>query len=346
MKFIFVIQGEGRGHFTQAIALWQQLHQEGHSLEKVLIGGSPFRNIPEYVKEAFPCEIIPFASPNFIASATRTRILTSIIYNLAVSGRYFKSISLIANILQRTSADKVINFYEPLCGLAYRQHTINQPMICIAHQYMFLHPQYRFPAKFAFRKLMLQRLTRLTCCHADAMIGLSLKPLPDCPQQKLYTAPPFLNTSRQQPTPSSPPYLLCYLLNAGYFKQIEKQDIPIDIHIFTDHKIVSKNARITTYLLDNHAFAEQMTMAEGIMSTAGFETIAEAMYLHKPVWMVPANFEQKCNAHEAQECGAGWHDKHFKVTTFVNRKKTYVPSPVFKQWVDEQADKILHILTR
>ena len=32
MKVIFVVQGEGRGHLTQALALKQQLLREGHEV--------------------------------------------------------------------------------------------------------------------------------------------------------------------------------------------------------------------------------------------------------------------------------------------------------------------------
>lgn len=38
MKVIFVIQGEGRGHLTQALALKQMLLHEGHEVVKVFSG--------------------------------------------------------------------------------------------------------------------------------------------------------------------------------------------------------------------------------------------------------------------------------------------------------------------
>jgi UDP:flavonoid glycosyltransferase YjiC (YdhE family) len=41
MKVLFVIQGEGRGHLTQALSLKQMLHNEGHEVVGVLVGKSP-----------------------------------------------------------------------------------------------------------------------------------------------------------------------------------------------------------------------------------------------------------------------------------------------------------------
>ena len=38
MRFLFIIQGEGRGHFTQALALQQILQQKGDTLCAVIVG--------------------------------------------------------------------------------------------------------------------------------------------------------------------------------------------------------------------------------------------------------------------------------------------------------------------
>lgn len=41
------------------------------------------------------------------------------------------------------------------------------------------------------------------------------------------------------------------------------------------------------------------------LTTAGFESVCEALYLGKPVLMVPVHVEQECNAWDAQKVGAG-----------------------------------------
>ena len=40
-------------------------------------------------------------------------------------------------------------------------------------------------------------------------------------------------------------------------------------------------------------------------TTAGLNLFGEAMYLGKPVLMVPAHIEQDCNVHDAAMAGAG-----------------------------------------
>ena len=48
MKILFIIQGEGRGHLTQALSLRQKLMAEGHEIVGVLVGKSPARRLPDF----------------------------------------------------------------------------------------------------------------------------------------------------------------------------------------------------------------------------------------------------------------------------------------------------------
>ena len=48
MKYLFIVQGEGRGHLTQAISLSQMLRRHGHEVVEVLVGKSSNREIPAF----------------------------------------------------------------------------------------------------------------------------------------------------------------------------------------------------------------------------------------------------------------------------------------------------------
>ena len=43
MRFLFVVQGEGRGHLTQALAMERLLTQAGHEVVEILVGKSNSR---------------------------------------------------------------------------------------------------------------------------------------------------------------------------------------------------------------------------------------------------------------------------------------------------------------
>ena len=65
MKYLFIVQGEGRGHLTQAIALAQLLRRNGHQVQEVLVGKNPNRILPRFFEEQIGCRLRTFDSPSF-----------------------------------------------------------------------------------------------------------------------------------------------------------------------------------------------------------------------------------------------------------------------------------------
>ena len=114
MKVIFVIQGEGRGHLTQALALKQMLLHEGHEVVKVLVGKSKNRVIPEFFQNKIGTPIEFFDSPNFLPSKDNRKfnLLRSLAYNTLLVPNYLSSIHLIRKNIRKSGADIIINFYE------------------------------------------------------------------------------------------------------------------------------------------------------------------------------------------------------------------------------------------
>lgn len=48
MRFLFVVQGEGRGHFTQALVLSEILRNRGDQVIGVLVGKCRGRRLPAF----------------------------------------------------------------------------------------------------------------------------------------------------------------------------------------------------------------------------------------------------------------------------------------------------------
>jgi len=49
MRFLFVVQGEGRGHMTQAISLRQMLEGQGHHVCAVCVGRGTEARVRNFV---------------------------------------------------------------------------------------------------------------------------------------------------------------------------------------------------------------------------------------------------------------------------------------------------------
>lgn len=84
-----------------------------------------------------------------------------------------------------------------------------------------------------------------------------------------------------------------------------------------------------------------MANCRAYASTAGFESICEAMYLGKPVLMVPAHIEQDCNAYDAMKAGAGIVCDSFELESLLRFAEKYIPNRDFVYWVRSCEHRII-----
>jgi uncharacterized protein (TIGR00661 family) len=316
MRFIFIVQGEGRGHMTQAISLRDILIRNGHEVLEVLVGKSPNREIPGFFYEKIQVPVHTYHSPNFQVSNNNKgiKVYQSVLKNIIHLKTYIKSCRLIRDKIKELKPDVVINFYEMLAGLTYMVYNPKVPYICLGHQFLLLHPNFKFPKGHSTQIFMLNFLTKVTSFRATKRLGLSFDSMPDCPKKRLFVVPPLLRNEVLTRIASEGNYILGYVLNAGYSEEIVKwhQTKPqVVAHFFWDKKDVPEELEIEPNLffhkLNDVKFLDYMQGCMAYSSTAGFESICEAMYLRKPILMVPTggHIEQLCNSVDATRAGAG-----------------------------------------
>ena len=63
MKILFIVQGEGRGHLTQAISMERLLRSNGHEVVEVLVGKSESRRLPGFFIRNIQAPVKQFISP-------------------------------------------------------------------------------------------------------------------------------------------------------------------------------------------------------------------------------------------------------------------------------------------
>jgi uncharacterized protein (TIGR00661 family) len=357
MKYLFIVQGEGRGHMTQAISLSEMLRSEGHQVSHVLVGKSPRREIPSFFYEKIQAPVSTFDSPNFVVDSKNKKIhiWRSIWINLLMAPTFFRSIDFIRQKVAEVQPDVIVNFYELLGGLYAMTSRVRPHIVVVGHQYLLNHPQFIFPKGYWIDKRLLALNSWIIAAKAEKKLALSFRPMPDVVRKKLYVVPPLLRSEIKRLSPQNRGYILGYLLNAGYAEEIERwhaQHPEYELHFFWDKKDAPEDLKVDDHLwfhrLNDVKFLEMMSKCGGYCSTAGFESICEAMYLGKPIMMVPTygHFEQACNALDATLAGAGIQNKVFDLNPFV----AYLPkhkdvSYAFRQWADSSREKFLSLLT-
>jgi len=342
MKILFVVQGEGRGHFTQALSLKCMLERNGHQVVDVLVGKSKARQLPDFFVKKINAPVHSFESPNFLPTAKNKQasIIVSILYNLLRVPVYLKSIYFIWKKIKESEADLVINFYELLTGLTYGLFYPRAPYICIAHQYLFLHPDFQFPEENRSELLLLKFFTKMTSLGASRLLALSFRSMPSCPDKKLVVVPPLLRKEVLQTEAFQGDYLHGYMVNSGFSEEVihwHKKHPELPLHFFWDKKNVEKETKAGDHLsfhtLDDDLFLQYMAGCKGYATTAGFESVCEAMYFGKPVLLIPTHIEQACNAHDAALSGAGVVAGEFDLDKLLTFLPQYRSNQAFHNWV-------------
>lgn len=316
-----MIQGEGRGHLTQALALGQMLRHEGHEVVKVLVGKSKNRVIPTFFEKQIGCGIEQFYSPNFRPSKDNRRfnLLRSITYNVALIPSYVASINWMQRAIRASGADIIINFYEVLCGITCKLFRMGIPMVCVAHQYLFLHPDFKMPGKSLLPESMLKLFTRITCVGATAKLALSIRQYDDDEKQAIKVVPPLLRREVKTTIRHHGNYIMGYMLNTGFAEDVKTWHAKhphTHLHFFWDKSDAPEELRVddtlTFHRLDDVKFLRMMAGCRAYATTAGFESVCEALYMGKPCMLIPAHVEQECNAMDAEREMAGGDEQRLR----------------------------------
>ncbi|MEO9870898.1 glycosyltransferase family protein [Ekhidna sp.] len=357
MKYVFIVQGEGRGHMTQAISLYDILASNGHQVSHVIVGKSKRRELPDFFLNQVKSPITQLQSPNFVTDKNNRSVdvFGTLSTNLRKLRTFLNSVRKIDEIVKDEKPDTIINFYDFLGGLYFILKRPQVKHIALAHQFLLNHSQFEFPKGRFYDKSSLLYGNRLASYRADKILALSFQKMKDEPQKKLFVVPPLLRAKVKSQQTSQGDHFLVYMVNHGYSEDVirfHERHPDLSIHCFWDKKEEKKELKIddtlTFHQLDDEKFIHFMSTCKGYLTTAGFESVCEAMYLGKPVLMVPVegHYEQACNALDAKIAGAGVSSEIFDLEVLLE----YLPEHKnvgedFRDWCKSTPETFLQMLT-
>lgn len=346
MRFLFTVQGEGRGHFTQALSLAAILKKHGHEVVAVLIGKSDSRQIPEFFTRKMGAPLFEFDSPSFTSfyKQKRPNIFISMMDNFSRPFVFKDSLRFVKKKIEEYRPDKVINFYEMITGMAYGIYRFDKKMgiemVTLAHQYVLLNPHYKTTAEQDVKYYFLRMLSRITSNRASKILALSFRDMPGAAEKRLVTVPPLLRPEVFNTEGSQGDYIHGYMLNAGYFDEVtawHRKHPEVPLRFFWDKKeaeeITLVDENFILYKLNDERFLRSMAGCRAYATTSGFESLCEALYFRKPALMVPVHVEQEFNAYDAGLSGIGISAKKFKLGRLLDFLPDYAPDDRFREWV-------------
>jgi uncharacterized protein (TIGR00661 family) len=171
---------------------------------------------------------------------------------------------------------------------------------------------------------------------------------------KITVVPPLLREEVKELTPTSDDFFLTYMVNSGYGDEVlsfAKANPHLNIRAYWDKKDAAETeyplANLSFHRVHDQNFLRDMAACKGLVSTAGFESICEAMYLGKPVMVIPVKgqYEQACNALDTVQSGAGIASENFdfaKLNKVIQTQNTV--ENAFQNWVNTWPNTFQQIL--
>lgn len=257
MRLFFVIQGEGRGHMTQAIALRQLLIAGGRELCAVCVDRSKSRALPQFFLDRIAAPVLTYDSPNFKTDADRrgVSLIGTALDNLKRLPRFANGFRTLRDTIAEHDPHFIVNFFDPLAAIYAAWSKPRSTMVSVGHQYLLLHPQFVFPAMSVLSRLALIWFIKVCALGSERLMALSFREMHSVPHKKLTVMPPLLREELCGLTPETGEFLLAYVLNDGYADDLAAQQ-----RLIPDVKIIGfwarKGAERETEMQTNFVFRQ------------------------------------------------------------------------------------------
>jgi uncharacterized protein (TIGR00661 family) len=267
---------------------------------------------------------------------------------------FWRGVRTLQTLVCENQPDVIINFFEPVTGIYALLFRNRPPVLSVAHQFMYEHPSYvRAPGR-RWQQLGMKWYVRLVGA-ASTRIALSLYEAPDLLEKDLVVGPPILRRQlfELHPNPNGN-FVLVYMLNHGYAGQLidwHKKNPGTVLNCFYDKPDAPPEFRyddtLTFHRLDGEKFLRMMAECKYVACTAGFESLGEAAWLGKPLFLIPVenHIEQQINAIDATRLGLGIADTSFNLDRLAELPDR-LDNAKFRAWLDRGNSLLLKTLER
>jgi uncharacterized protein (TIGR00661 family) len=276
MKILYAVQATGNGHISRAMELMPYLSAYGEV--DVFLSGSNSHLQPDLP--------VVYRSKGVSLFYGNTGGLD---YRRIWKEFKLKRIWKEARDLPVEQYDIVLNDFESITALACRLKKV--PSIGFGHQASF---QSRHTPRSS-KKDPSGELVLKNYAPSKAYLGLHFKQYDD------FICSPVIKQEILQATPADKGHITVYLSHYSDEVVVNALNQVKGIYFEVFSKKVEgpvSMGNVTLYPISNEAFTESLIHSHGVITGAGFETPAEALYLGKKLLVLPirGQYEQLCNA--------------------------------------------------
>lgn len=304
MKILYGIQGTGHGHVSRAREILPLLSEKA-DVDVLISGYNCTMNL-----DGFKMTHKRGISLAYDSSGGVSYLQTAL---------SIKPVTFLNDVqsLEVDQYDLVISDYEPVTAWASVNKKI--PSVALSHQAAFLSKKSPRPKQ---KSIMAERILKhFAPCKKS--VGFHFN------RYDSFILPPIIRKEVRNMESTAGRHITVYLpayhhhILVSYFKLIPD----IDWHLFSPSSKESNTiGNVTIHPVGNIPFLKSLKSGMGVLTSGGFETCAEAMYLGKKLMVIPIRnqYEQLCNAAALKQMGI----------TIINKVDDVLPVKV-RSWIKE-----------
>lgn len=305
MKILYGVVGTGMGHAIRSAVVVDWLLSRGHRVHLVASGGAV-----DYLRERFP-EVSEIWGLSLVMenNEVQKRLTTAKNIREAVSGLP-KNAAKFLEVERDFDPDLAISDFETWACMFAKLHRI--PVIGLdnvqainrcAHGDAILDG-----ARETFQ--MAKSVVKARCPGAEHYLIPTFAPM-EVRKERTTLVPPVLRPRILEAEPTDGDHLVVYQ-SSDSFPDIEKMLVDLDrpvraYGVRPDLEAEQTHDNVTFRPFSEPQFVEDLASCAGVVASAGFTLISEALHLDKPYLATPIGdqFEQIMNARYVEELGYG-----------------------------------------
>lgn len=317
MNIIYTVCGIGFGHSSRARELTEYLQSKGHTVTIVSSGKSL-----KALQDLHPIEI---RGAEFSFKEGRVRVLASTVKTLQSAGTDLKNLPEILRKVRANNPDLVLTDMEPLGALLSK--ALGLPLVSCDNQHRLTHATSPIPSGKRKEFLLAKAVVTLAVPFAKEYLIFSFAENTPLKRKKGKLLRPLIRKAIRQRSPKEGTYYVAYLSeeNDAVLNRLRNSSEEWRVYGYEKE---GKEGNILFRKVSHEGFAKDLAGARGIVGTAGFSAIAEALYLKKPYLAIPIknHFEQRMNAQYLRESGYGDYVDEItqgSLTAFIQKRDHY-----------------------
>jgi len=299
-KIWYSVFGEGYGHATRSEPIIEELRKK-HSL---LITG--FNKSYIHLKKRFPKLVHKIEGEGFVYNNNEVNIQGTVIeFMKSFPEKSRKNIFHVFNLIKKFNPDLIISDFEPASH--YFAYFLGIPIISIDNMSVIAKCKIEVKEEDTIDYLSALSVINLFNPTSNYHLILAIKEF-ETKEKNVFLFPPVLRKEILDARVSKENFILVYQTSKTNFTQLieEFKKIKEKFVVYGANKL-GKDKNVLFKEFSEKGFIEDLSSCKAIIMTGGFSTISEALYLKKPMLIIPAKnqFEQKFNGQTIEEMKTG-----------------------------------------